>query len=1353
MINKLKQGNFNNLVLPLVTVVSVAFFVFPAIVLAVWQGPTALPPGNNPPGFINNSSNQQTDANFNISGTGQANTFTAQVIKANDQICLGSGSGSCKTSWSQVSGFWLTDAVGIHYNGKVGIGTIANNLYSLYVDSPSGVNTTLYVNNSNSGTGLVAGGGTIGGYFFGTSYGIWSNAGSNHFSGSISAGSKTTIGSLRVNGGNGDSIIMVTPGDGLATDSGFLEVNNRARFGYDGAAGAVVVDDDSKSLPIVFKTANTNRLQIAANGKVGINSVIDGYGFYVATTTRVNSLNINGLYTFPTAKPTVNGQVLTGNTNGTMTWAAATTGGFSNNVPKWNSAGTALTATSSLYINANRVGVGTASPAATLDVSGTVNVAGQTISHKTNNAFFIDSNDRLQLRMNADAAGTGNFQINNAANNTVFAITDAGDVGVGTTVPGAKLEVSGQVKITGGAPGVGKVLTSDADGLASWASSVNIGSATANYLTKWTSLNSLGNSVIYNNGNKIGIGTTNPKETVDMDSDGSSVTRLRITDAYANQNPELQLQYGVNTDDHWGMYNNKSDSNSLNFWNPTVSNAVTIEQNGRVGIGVADPTERMDINGALVARGAAQTTINPNVAILDFSGGNGRLIARGPDISTNGGWQFITTRSNNTNVLAPLTISSGGNVGVGTTAPGAKLEVSGQVKITGGAPGAGKVLTSDSNGLASWENSGSGGPGSGTKNYVPKWDAAGTALTATSLIYDNGTDVTMGLAGANVNLASNLAVGGNTTVTGQTVNHSVNNPFYINSNDQLQLRINADAAGTGNFQINNAANNTVFAITNAGNVGIGTIVPGAKLDVAGSAKVNTLTVGTFAVPAANGTAGQFLQYDGTWATPPAGLTGSGTATRLAKWNSNNTLGDSMVYDDGSKVGIGAASPDALTKLYVYGNISGNNRVIVRNDNNTGAAVYRLEVKNSSGTVNGAFLALNGDSAVNSSNVFSVGNVVGPIVFMTGGGAPTNEKMRITFDGRVGINVTSPDAQFQVNPPASTEGVRVQLPASSAWSPFVAVNSAKADLFRVNELGNVTAAGSITSVGDVNIGVNGIIKGTNYLELGNGVSGKEANAGKIAYQRFSPYDALDIIGAGTISGKRKIKLWDNVLIGGNATSSHFAAAELCLNGSCKTAWPSAGPGTGTVNKLSKWSTTSSLGDSQITDNGTSVGIGGTIPATNPKLYVAGTTQFNGDFLLNNTTAGTSKLFFGSNLHQIIAGNDSSDSMLINTTNNFSIAVGDAYNSGFGASAANITLTPGTSGQVIVNQATVNQATIQLKKNVMGYIQDTSCQAAEEGQIKYVRPAGSSGHVFVCIYYSGDVLKPAGLYWRNLTKDIN
>jgi hypothetical protein len=65
--------------------------------------------------------------------------------------------------------------------------------------------------------------------------------------------------------------------------------------------------------------------------------------------------------------------------------------------------------------------------------------------------------------------------------------------------------------------------------------------------------------------------------------------------------------------------------------------------------------------------------------------------------------RFVTTGSDR------VTINSTGNVGIGTVSPGAKLEVAGQIKITGGSPGANKVLTSDANGLATWVTPATGG--------------------------------------------------------------------------------------------------------------------------------------------------------------------------------------------------------------------------------------------------------------------------------------------------------------------------------------------------------------------------------------------------------------------------------------------------------------------------------------------------------------------------------------------------------------------------------------------------------------------------------------------------------------------
>ena len=84
-----------------------------------------------------------------------------------------------------------------------------------------------------------------------------------------------------------------------------------------------------------------------------------------------------------------------------------------------------------------------------------------------------------------------------------------------------------------------------------------------------------------------------------------------------------------------------------------------------------------------------------------------------------------------------LSVLESGNVGIGTTGPSQKLDVSGYVRGSSG-------LCINNDCRTSWPvdtNSGGTLTGGGSGNYVPKW-TGGTSL-GNSTIFDDGTTVTL----------------------------------------------------------------------------------------------------------------------------------------------------------------------------------------------------------------------------------------------------------------------------------------------------------------------------------------------------------------------------------------------------------------------------------------------------------------------------------------------------------------------------------------------------------------------------------------------------------------------------------
>jgi Tfp pilus assembly protein FimT len=101
----------------------------------------------------------------------------------------------------------------------------------------------------------------------------------------------------------------------------------------------------------------------------------------------------------------------------------------------------------------------------------------------------------------------------------------------------------------------------------------------------------------------------------------------------------------------------------------------TSSASANVGVGTtAAPLEKLDINGGVRIAGP-YTQNSPNQGVIDYSGNYLRFVSGGPNPSTAGGFSFFGVNSTGSAINQVLTINNQGNVGVGTSSPGAKLEV------------------------------------------------------------------------------------------------------------------------------------------------------------------------------------------------------------------------------------------------------------------------------------------------------------------------------------------------------------------------------------------------------------------------------------------------------------------------------------------------------------------------------------------------------------------------------------------------------------------------------------------------------------------------------------------------------
>jgi hypothetical protein len=294
----------------------------------------------------------------------------------------------------------------------------------------------------------------------------------------------------------------------------------------------------------------------------------------------------------------------------------------------------------------------------------------------------------------------------------------------------------------------------------------------------------------------------------------------------------------------------------------TIGNTQVSESNGSVVIGNAGQPGNLQVYGGAnqdVFAGMGQdiTTgpaFNYGYAGSSFGRSAGFFNVR-PDaaaVAPNPSLRFMT------NNLQRMIVTNTGDVGIGTTNPAARLEVAGNLKLSG----AGSSLIFP-DGTSMTTAGGGGGTPTGTSIVSAVNDAA-----TTGTINDNRLSPNLARLNTANTFNGNQTVNGNITTTGPTAQLTTGGGAVINCGNTAAPCLNVQ-------------NNTLTVQASTQRVGIGVASPQGKLSVAGTVQSTT---GGFVFPdgstqtSAAGRGYTTVSWPDLEITPP----GSGVSTEVAK---------------------------------------------------------------------------------------------------------------------------------------------------------------------------------------------------------------------------------------------------------------------------------------------------------------------------------------------------------------------------------------------------------------------------------------------------------------------------------------
>jgi hypothetical protein len=413
---------------------------------------------------------------------------------------------------------------------------------------------------------------------------------------------------------------------------------------------------------------------------------------------------------------------------------------------------------------------------------------------------------------------------------------------------------------------------------------------------------------------------------------------------------------------------------------------------------------------------------------------------------------YIGTVSNDffafiTNDSERMRITSAGNLGIGTTTIGSKLQVNGNAAI-----GYSASTAAPTNGLAV-----SGNVGIGTTSPFSLLQVtSGTSMTTTG--GDQASNAT--IEGANVaigaNFTSQLAVLSNSSIAADIGGGIAFGSKYSGNAFAYYAAIKTgkDDATSGNYggylQFATRANGgnvtERMRITSGGNVGIGTTSPAYKLDVVISSgpyntrfhNSSTSTSDYNAILVSQGASGSATGYFGTGGSAAGNTSFAntfviGTQSNSAfVFNTNDT--ERMRITSGGLVGIGTTSTSS--KLEVYGTSQSSpstvDAIFKINSNATNALVMGtlsgspFATYIQSGGSNTYPLALNpngGSVGIGTTTIGSTLQVNGnaAIGYSASTAGPTNG---LSISGNTTIGTTSASGKFTIDPDDNQVGLAI-----------------------------------------------------------------------------------------------------------------------------------------------------------------------------------------------------------------------------------------------------------------------------------------------------------------------------------------